>query len=213
MALDEAAALGSDLAARAATRRQLRLVCAAQDLDAAAVLAPLAPPSAIHYTGHRIVLGDDRGFAQRDERRIAAEIAAGLERHAVGFGYGALASGADILFAEALLARPAELHVVLPFDREEFIAVSVAPAGEGWLGRYHAALDRAHSVTMATDDRYLGHDELFAFASQIAMGLAALRARYVDGPVRQLAVWNRRPASPAPRQMSRCGGGSAAKLT
>ena len=34
-----------------------------------------------------------------------------------GVAYGALAAGADIILAEALLKRGAALHVVLPFAR------------------------------------------------------------------------------------------------
>ena len=40
-------------ALRAATRRQLRLLCEALDLDAA-LLQPIAPPAVMHYTGHMI---------------------------------------------------------------------------------------------------------------------------------------------------------------
>ena len=40
----------------------------------------------------------------------------------IGFGFGALAAGAELLTAEALLARGAELHVILPSDPESFAA-------------------------------------------------------------------------------------------
>jgi class 3 adenylate cyclase len=189
-ALVRAANSGSDLAARAATRRQLRLICAARALGDE-VLAPLAPPAVIHYTGHMIAAPQRAGrFPAEQETEAAAAIRASLARSAVGMGYGALAAGADILFAEALLARGAELHVVLPFTREEFTALSVAPSGAQWLDRFEACLQRASSVTYATDDRYLGHDWIFAYGSFVAMGLAVLRARFLDAPVRQIAFWD-----------------------
>ncbi|WP_146910028.1 tetratricopeptide repeat-containing protein [Arenimonas daejeonensis] len=189
-ALDRAAAAGGDLAARAATRRQLRLVCAARGLPDG-VLDVLAPPTVIHYTGHMIAATGATGrFPAEREAAVAAAVGAQLEQHRVGFGYGALACGADILFAEALLARGAELHVVLPFELEEFIAVSVAPAGPDWVARFHACLERATSLTYATEDRQLGHEWIFAYGSFLAMGLAALRARFLDAPVRQMAVWD-----------------------
>ena len=103
----------------------------------------------------------------------------------VGFGYGSLAAGADILFAEQLLERGASLHVVLPFDCAEFVEVSVRPAGEGWVARFRACLDRAASVHYATEDRYLGDDHLFGYCSQVAMGLALLRARHDPVPGRR----------------------------
>lgn len=188
--LGRAAAAGGDLAARATTRRQLRLICTAHGLPHE-LLDVLAPPAVIHYTGHMISPAGTAGrFPAEREAEVAAEIRARLERHRVGFGYGALACGADILFAEALLACGAELHVVLPFEREEFIAVSVAPAGPEWVARFHACLERATSLTFATEDRQLGHEWIFAYGSFLAMGLAALRARFLDAPVRQMAVWD-----------------------
>jgi class 3 adenylate cyclase len=189
-ALQRAAGIGGDLAARAATRRQMRLICTARAI-AEEVLAPLAPPAVIHYTGHMIAPSGASGrFKAAQEPEIAKAIAAALSRHGVGFGYGALACGADILFAEALLARGAELHVVLPFAREEFIKVSVAPGGAGWPERFESCLRRASSVTYAAEDSYLGHDWIFTYGSFVAMGLAVLRARFLDGAVRQIAVWD-----------------------
>jgi len=49
---------------------------------------------------------------------------------------GALASGADILFAKAALAEGIELEVLLPFDVATFRKTSVEPAGEPWLSDY-----------------------------------------------------------------------------
>ena len=189
-ALQRAVGFGSDLAARAATRRQLRLICAARTL-ADEVLAPLAPPTVIHYTGHMIQAPGRPGrFRAEQETQVAASITAKLEQHGVGFGYGALACGADILFAEALLARGAELHVVLPFSHDDFIRASVAPGGAGWIERFEACLQRARTITYATEDSYLGHDWIFSYGSFVAMGLAVLRARFLDGSVRQIAVWD-----------------------
>jgi class 3 adenylate cyclase len=189
-AVRQAAAFGADLAARATTRRQLKLVCAALGIGDD-VLAPLAAPAVIHYSGHMISPDAHEGrFPAREEGRVAGAVRAMLAERDVGFGYGALASGADILFAEALLERGAELHVVLPFAREEFVDISVAPAGARWCERFDACLARASSVTYATDDRYLGHDWIFAYGSFVAMGLAVLRARFLDSAVRQVAVWD-----------------------
>ena len=189
-ALIRAAGHGGDLAARAATRRQLRLICAARGSDDA-VLAPIAPPVVVHYTGHMISPpGTDGRFPADEETRVSVLIRAALDRNNVGFAYGALASGADILFAEALIERGAELHVVLPFARDEFIDISVTPPGAEWKARFHACLPRARSVTYATDDSYLGHDWVFAYGSYVAMGLAVLRARFLDADVRQMAVWD-----------------------
>lgn len=189
-ALERAANAGSDLAARAATRRQLRMICKARNIGDD-VLDPLASPTVINYTGHMIAAAGIQGrFPATQEDQVAKQIAVRLEKHRVGFGYGPLASGGDILFAEALLARGAELHVVLPFARDEFIEISVAPAGSNWVTRFESCMQRAASITYATEDRYLGHDWVFAYGSFVAMGLAVLRARFLDADVLQMAVWD-----------------------
>ena len=120
----------------------------------------------------------------------AERIAEGVARHPVGFAYGSLASGADILWAEALLEAGSELHVVLPFAREEFIASSVASSGAGWIERFNRCAAAATTLRYATDDAFLGDDVLFRYGTELAMGLALLRARYLDADLRQLAVWD-----------------------
>jgi tetratricopeptide (TPR) repeat protein len=193
-ALVRAAGLhGGDDGAVATTRRQLRLVCEATGVDVG-VLAELPAPAVAHYCGH--VISPHRGrFPATAADNVAQAIAAEVLRHPSGYAYGSLASGSDILWAEALLAQGADLHVVLPFDREEFIEVSVSPGGPGWIERFERCLARATSVSYATEDAYLGDDVLFQYASELAMGLALLRARYLDGDARQFAVWDGEPAA------------------
>ena len=143
-ALREAADLhDGDFAAVASTRKQLRLICDIQGIDPA-VLAPLSPPTVIHYCGHRVAPEGASGrFPAAAEAEVAARIREALDEAQVGFGYGSLASGADVLFAEALLARGAEINVVLPFAEEEFERISVAPSGGQWRERFRRCLTAA----------------------------------------------------------------------
>ena len=83
---------------------------------------------------------------------------------------------------------------MLPFVRDEFIESSVAPSGDGWVTRFHRCFAAAKTVTYATDDAFLGDDVLYRYGSELAMGLALLRGRYLDAEVRQLAVWDGGPA-------------------
>jgi hypothetical protein len=53
---------------------------------------------------------------------------------------GALASGADILFARAALAEDIPVRVVLPFGRDDFRRMSVDSRGEPWIGHYDRIL-------------------------------------------------------------------------
>jgi class 3 adenylate cyclase/tetratricopeptide (TPR) repeat protein len=178
-----------DYSALATTRRQLRLLIAATG-DPEELLDPLSGPGVLHYCGHRI--GGAR-FPFADEAHVAAEIAEELERLSPGFGYGALANGADILCAEELMRRGAELHVVLPFARDEFVRASVEDGGPAWVARFDACMAAAKSVTFATDDAFLGEDVLFRYGSELAMGMALQRAAWLDSTATQLAVYDGSP--------------------
>jgi class 3 adenylate cyclase len=177
----------------AGTVRQLRLIIAAKSLDAD-WLSELSSPPVIHFLGHIIAAPGQPGrFPAEQEQRVREEISKLLDSRGVGFGYGSLAAGADILFAEALLQRKAHLHVVLPFDRDEFIERSVRPSGAAWSARFEACLQKATSIRYATEDRYLGDDQLFSYCSQLAMGLALLHARHLSASAEQFVVWDGKP--------------------
>jgi Tetratricopeptide Repeats-Sensor/Adenylate and Guanylate cyclase catalytic domain len=188
-----AATHDGDYGALASTRRQLRLVCDLLGIDPE-VLAPLAGPTVVHFCGHRL---SGVRFSATREGEVARHVEAAARAARIGYAYGSLASGADILWAEAIMAAGGELHVVLPFARDEFVAWSVRPAGTGWVQRFEHCLAAAASVRYATDDAFLGDDVLFRYGSELAMGLALLRARYLDADVRQLAVWDGGPADGA----------------
>jgi Adenylate and Guanylate cyclase catalytic domain len=190
---------GGDYGALATTRRQLRLICELTGVEQD-LLEELAGPTVVHFCGHRIGGdGRDRGaiFSGEAQAALATRIAQAVRHHRAGYAYGSLASGADILWAEALLEAGSELHVVLPFAREEFVARSVEPAGAEWVRRFARCMDAASTLRYATEDAYLGDDILFRYGSELAMGLALLRARYLDAEARQLAVWDGAPARAA----------------
>ena len=123
---------------------------------------------------------------------VLAPLAGPSVSHFCGHRVGAV--GAEARFpaeAEALLAHGAELHVVLPVSLEEFVRASVAPAGPAWVERFHRCIDAATTIQYATDDARGSDDVLFRYGSELAMGLALLRARFLDAQARQLAVWDR----------------------
>ena len=95
-----------------------------------------------------------------------------------------------IFFAEALPERGAELHVVLPFEKDEFKKISVERGGPRWVSRFDRCLDNAKSVTYATEDGYMDDDILFVYANRLAMGLALQRGAHLDTNVSQVAVWD-----------------------
>ena len=104
----------------------------------------------------------------------------------MGFAYGSLAAGSDILIAEQLLARGVELHVVLPVTEADFRAHSVEPAGQHWIARFEACRKAAASITFASTMSHVGGQGQFAYASNVAMGMARLRARHLNTRAVQL---------------------------
>lgn len=146
------------------------------------LLKLIEPPKVAMFCGNIFVGGPepDAGLAARMREVIA--------REDVGFAYGALAAGSDILIAELLLERGAEVHVVLPFAEPDFLEQSVAPAGESWVARYHAITARAASITFASNMSYVGEVEQFAYGSKVTMGMARLRARQLHSEAIQLVI-------------------------
>ena len=173
----------------ASMRRQLRLLAGVLPLSPQ-VEAALALPRVAVFSGHMLDAPEraEPRFPAALEAPVAAAIAARIEALDIGFGYCAAACGSDLLFVEALLARGAEVHLVLPFPREDFLATSVAHAGEAWVARFDAALARATSVTYGVRERYLGDDSLFVYAARLMQGAARLRARQLEAEPLLLAV-------------------------
>lgn len=147
------------------------------------------PGNVAVFCGHMF----NAGSAAEDD--LAQRINEQLEKLEIAVGYGPLACGADIVIAEALLARGAELNVVLPFAEDDFIAESVASGGDEWLPRYQACREGAATVSFATPADYVGDDNQFAYNTLYAMGLAVLRSQKRECEAFQLAVVSNQFAS------------------
>ena len=178
--------------ARASSYKQLKIVSREAGLDHEAVeqlLKPVSPPTVVHFCGHMFL------EEEAAETTLRHSINDFLEAHDVGYAYGALAAGSDILIAEQILERGAELNVIFPFVQEDFIAQSVAPAGGNWLKRFNSCLAKANSINFATEMHYVGDPDQFGYASKVAMGMSKLRAQYLGNKPAQLAIWDNVPSN------------------
>jgi hypothetical protein len=166
----------------ASTLRQFGLILEAQGRNAAWLDAH-RPPRSVHFGGHM-------SFDARVGRRAHLDdrIRAVLDEENIGFGYGALGAGADIIVAEALLERGAELHAVLPGGREAFAAVSVEPFGKTWRRRFDAVLERAETVRPVRPVGVAPDRMTIGLGDEIAMGAAAMNARRLESSTLQLLV-------------------------
>jgi len=157
----------------ASTLRQFIAIHEALGTDAG-WLDLLRPPRSVHFSGS----GD-----------VAKEQAAAyLEQGRIGFGFGALAAGAELVLAEALLAGGGELHVVLPSDAASFAAVHVDPHGGDWRARFDAALDAAESVQLVRPIGSAPDTQTSLLASEIARGAALLNAERLMGEAFRMVI-------------------------
>jgi class 3 adenylate cyclase len=164
--------------AAATTRKQLLLVCRATGISTN-ILDILPVPTVLHYYGSGPFGLGQHSHARRGAQDLIHRITEYLTQNNVGYAYGCLAAGGDILCAEACLRANVELHVVLPFDKDEFVQSMVGVDGPSWIHRFDDCLRSAQSVTFATTDAYRGDHELLTYAFRLTMGVAILRATHL----------------------------------
>ena len=164
---------------QASTLRQFGLILDALDEDAS-WLSALRPPRSLHFGGH-MAIGEDA-------EALSAGVGGMLDAEGVGFGFGALAAGADIVIAEALLARGAELHVVLPARAAAFREASVTPASGDWAARFDRVLARADTVRAVAHAAASPCPLAVRIAAEAAMGSAVMQARAFASEALQLLI-------------------------
>jgi hypothetical protein len=175
-------ALARGDAGRVATmRRQLRLLARVVP-EARSLLSWLRAPDVVAFTGHMIDTLDRTvpRFPVSLEPAVAAAIAERVARWHSPRVFTSAACGADLLFVEAAQAAAADVTIVLPFDRDDFVRTSVAVGGDQWVARFDRALDRAARVVFATREPHLGDDVLFGHAAELIEGLARLHASQLE---------------------------------
>ena len=158
----------------ATTRRQLSellLAVSAEPETAARLLSILHIP--------RVALCVGADVEPEEEGPLAREIAAVLEADEVGFGVGTLWSTGALVMAEQVLARKAELHLVLPFSAEDYRAYFRARRPAPEVERRERCLNQAKSITEATADGDFLDPQLVGYAALIAAGIAQTRSRHL----------------------------------
>ena len=169
----------------AETRADLERLAAGGLTVDPSIMALVAPPVLAVFAGQQLV-----ATTGAPEQRLAAEIHRRLDELDVRISYASAAAGPDLLFVEAMLERGGEVNVLLPFAEGDFVALRVGPAGDGWLRRFEAALQRATSVTRISESAYLGDDVVFRYANQVMDGTARLRARMLGTDPYLIAAWD-----------------------
>ncbi|MDE2437361.1 MAG: hypothetical protein KGM49_13985 [Sphingomonadales bacterium] len=168
---------------RATTIAQFREIAEARG-EQSEWLERFAPPASLHFAGHMGLMAGGNY-----ERQLADAVDDLIRRERIGFAWGALAAGSDIVIAERLLAAGADVHAVLPCTPDLFEHQSVRPAGRAWQLRFHEVLAQATSVRLAAADPAAEHDPLAtAHAGELAIGGALLNAAALSSGCCQLIV-------------------------
>jgi hypothetical protein len=175
------AGAAEDAGSIASMRRQLRLIARVVP-EASGLVAVLPAPAVTAFAGHMIDAPDRSRlrFPAALEPAVAAAIRDRLARMHRPIVYTSAACGADLIAIEVALGLGAEVNVLLPFNRDDFVRTSVAVGGPGWTQRFDIALSRATRVIAATDESHLGDDVLFEHAALLVEGLTALRAAQLE---------------------------------
>ena len=140
------------------------------------VMKLFGPPNVVAFSGHMID-GPSRTtprFPASIEQQIKESIRHSIRTMNARVGYSSLACGSDILFVESLVEEGAEVNILLPFAKEDFIKTSVHFAGAGWVDRFNKIMHH-HPSSLITNAPYGGNEELFSFLGRAIYGAAILR--------------------------------------
>lgn len=114
----------------------------------------------------------DPRFPQETEKDVKVRIRGLLQSLKPKLVYGALAAGADIIFAEAAREEGIPFKALLPFDIDTFCATSVSSNGERWVSRYDRLISEVEYECLNTevlDESYIKHNiAMLDEASRIA---------------------------------------------
>jgi CRP-like cAMP-binding protein len=173
--LFEAASDASDATPgkKATTRKQLfRLAPHVRvDLD---WIDRAAPQEAVAYFCGPIAR-EASPAAELPFQQLADDVDAFLAEHRIGWAYGALAAGADIIIAEKLIRSGVELNIYLPLAPQEFLKSSVIIGGEQWRDRFIACMRSASIIDWNRRSKTPANAS-YRLASETAMGKAVRHA-------------------------------------
>src|SRR5439155_4571720 len=84
-------------------------------------------------------------------------------------------------------------HVILPYDRDQFVKDDAEAAGSDWAARCRYILDRATEVATASPQAIVGGNTSLEYGFRVLDGMATIRAEQLDTELICLALWDGKP--------------------
>ncbi|QZZ23282.1 DUF4071 domain-containing protein [Leptothermofonsia sichuanensis E412] len=178
------------------SRRNAMLLVNHLDIDARQVQQWFQIPRVVVFCGHMIdhPARPQPRFPPALEPAVYGAICDRLRQLDARLGYASAACGADILFLEAIRELKGELHIVLPYNREQFLQESVNFAPEGnWQARFDQLLQQATEVIVASSQKFEAGDVVYEYSNRLLHGLAKMRADQLGTDLVPLTVWDGKP--------------------
>ena len=178
--------------AHASTLRQFKMILKKLGGDMS-WLSAFEPPKPAHFAGHLFEIGTETKIGMLSveaQDKLKIDISDAIQMNDIGFGYGSLAAGADILIAEVLIDEGCSLHITLPVEPEVFMTHSVAPYGADWIARFEKCWEAASSQDIVTHSTLWPQFETDRFSGNITMGKAILQAGDLSVTALQLLIWD-----------------------
>jgi class 3 adenylate cyclase len=175
------------------TRRQAKLICELAGWDFSPLQKIFGLPNVLIFSGHMIDSADRLRprFPSHLVPAVAKEIKERVHRCDAQIGISSAACGSDLLFIEAMLERGAEIHVVLPWRKEEFLRTSVAITDDSyWTQKFDQLLNEVTSVTYLSQQSAPGGNLGYVYCSDCMNGMALYRAETIGSDVTPVAVWD-----------------------
>jgi len=180
--------------AHASTLRQFKMILNKRG-DDNAWLSAFQPPKAVHFAGHIFETGVESKagtLSTEVQDQLKIDLSDAIQVNDIGFGYGSLAAGSDIIIAEVLMDEGCDLHVTLPVEPEIFLEHSVAPFGSEWVSRFETCWDGAVSRDIVTPSFVWPQHETDRFSGNVTMGKVILQANLLSVDALQLLIWDRK---------------------
>lgn len=176
------------------TRRNAASILQHFDSDLQLINKWFKIPKVVVFSGHMIDTPERSNprFPPELESQVYQAIRDRLIKLDARLGYASAACGSDILFLEALGELGGEMHIVLPYEPEEFIKKSVdIIADSSWRERFDRLIKRATEAIVPSHGNIAEESSvIYEYTNRVLYGLAKMRAEHLGTDLVPMAVWN-----------------------